>query len=353
MTVMLANWHHSRKLGRCWQFRSPFPKRLSLVLLCAAMALAFVMPVRAQQNPAQQYPSRAVRLIVASTPGSGVDIVSRIVAQKLSAGLGHQVIVDNRPGAGANLGAEIAAKSPPDGYTLFMGTPAHAINSSLYSGLNYDLVRDFAPISLVTTGQYMVVVHPSVPAHTVKELIALARAKPGALAYGSGGPGNSTHLAGELFNSLAGTKMLHVPYKGSGPALVDLVGGQIHVLFSNLTAGLPHVRSGRLRALAVTGPKRSPQLPDLPTVKESGPPDYVVTNYFGMFAPAGTPAAVIAKLNAEIAKAMHAPDVQSTLASEGAEPAPSSPGEFGAFIKSEISRWAAVVKISGLRPETR
>src|SRR4030095_1675152 len=300
------------------------PRRL--VLLCAVANFVFAATVSAQQNSAQQYPTRAVRLIAASSPGSGVDIVSRVVAQKLTSGLGQQVIVDNAAGAEGNLGAEIAAKAPPDGYTLFMGTPAHAINSSLYSGLNYDLVRDFAPISLVTTGQYIVVVHPSVPARTVKELVATERAKPGALTYGSGGPGNSTHLAGELFNSLAGTKMLHVPYKGSGPALVDLVGGQVHVLFSNLTAGLPHVRSGRIRALGVTGPKRSPQLPDLPTVRESGLPDYVVTNYFGLFAPAGTPAAVIAKLNGEIAKAMHAPDVQSTLASEGAQPAPRSPG---------------------------
>src|SRR5262249_9868069 len=272
---------------------------------------------------------------------------------KLSAGLGQQIIVDNRVGAGGNLGAEIAAKAPPDGYTLFMGTPAHAINSSLYSGLNYDLVRDFAPISLVTTGQYVVLVHPSVPARNVKELIALARARPGALAYGSGGTGNSTHLTGELFNSMAGTKMLHVPYKGSGPALIGLIGGQVHVTFSNLTAALPHVRAARVRALAVTGPRRSPQLPELPTVSESGLPGYVATNYFGMFAPAGTASAIIAKLNAEIAKAMHAPDVQATLASEGSEPATSSPEEFGAFIRSEISRWATVVKTAGLRAEGR
>ena len=301
----------------------------------------------------QQYPARPVRVIVASSPGSGVDIVARIVAQKLPAGLGQQVIVDNRAGAGGNLGAEIAAKALPDGYTLFMGTPAHAINASLYSGLHYDLVRDFVPISIVSTGQFVVIVHPSVPARTVKELIAVARSHPGALAYGSGGPGNSTHLAGELFNTMSKTKMLHVPYKGSGPALVDLVAGHVQLLFANLTAALPHMRTGRVRGLAVTGPKRSPQVPDLPTVTESGLPGYVVTSYYGLFAPAGTAAAIVARVNSEIARVMRATEVQASLATEGAEPASSSPEEFGAVIKSEIARWAAVVKTSGLSTEAR
>ena len=313
-------------------------------MLCGALLAA--LPAHAQQ-----YPSRAVRLIVASTPGSGVDIVSRIVAQKLSAGLGQQVIVDNRAGAGANLGAEIAAKSPPDGYTLFMGTPAHAINVSLFSGLNYDIVRDFAPVSLVSTGQYVVIVHPSVPARTIKELIALARRKPDGLAYGSAGPGNSTHLAGELFNSMAGTKMLHVPYKGSGPGLIDLMSGQIQVYFANLTAGLPHIRANRVRALGVTGHKRTPLLPDLPTVAEAGLPGYFVTGYFGVLAPTGTPPAIIGRLNTEIIKALRAPDVQSTLAAEGAEAAGGTPEEFAALLKSEVVQWAKVVKIAGLKPE--
>jgi tripartite-type tricarboxylate transporter receptor subunit TctC len=316
-----------------------------LILLGAALLAA------AAPADAQQYPSRAVRLIVASSPGSGVDIVSRIVGQKLSSGLGQQVIVDNRAGAGANLGAEIAAKSPPDGYTLFMGTPAHAINASLFSGLNYDIVRDFAPVSLVSTGQYVVIVHPSVPARTVKELIALARRKPEGLAYGSAGPGNSTHLAGELFNSMAGTKMLHVPYKGSGPGLVDLMSGQIQVYFANLTAGLPHIRANRVRALAVTGHKRTPLLPDLPTAAEAGLPGYFVTGYFGVLAPAGTPPAVIARLNTEIIKAVRASDVQSTLANEGAEAAGGTPEEFAALLKTEVAQWAKVVRIAGLKPE--
>jgi tripartite-type tricarboxylate transporter receptor subunit TctC len=315
-----------------------------LLLLCPA--LAAIAPAGAQQ-----YPARAVRLIVASSPGSGVDIVSRIVAQKLSAGLGQQVIVDNRAGAGANLGAEIAAKSPPDGYTLFMGTPAHTINASLLSGLNYDIVRDFTPVILVSTGQYVVIVHPSVPARTIKELIALARRKPEGLAYGSAGPGNSTHLTGELFNSMAGTKMLHVPYKGSGPGLIDLMSGQIQVYFANLTAGLPHMRANRVRALAVTGPKRSPLLPDLPTVAEAGLPGFSVTGFFGVLAPAGTPPAIVGRLNAEINKTLKAADVQSTLTAEGAEAGGGTPEEFGAMIKSEVVQWAKVVKIAGLRPE--
>jgi tripartite-type tricarboxylate transporter receptor subunit TctC len=328
-----------------------FQKSLSLVLLCATTYVGLVMPVFAQQN--QQYPTRAVRLIVASSPGSGVDIVSRIVGQKLTAGLGQQVIVDNRAGAGGNLGAEIAAKAPPDGYTLFMGTPAHAINVSLFSGLHYDLVRDFAPVSLVSTGQYVVVVHPSIPVPTVKELIALAKRKPGDLAFGSAGAGNSTHLTGELFNSMAGTKMLHVAYKGSGPALVDLISGQLQVMFANLTAGLPFIRANRVRALAVTGPRRSPLMPELPTVSESGLPGFTVTSYFGVLVPTGTQPAIISRLNTEIIKAVHAPDVQGRLAGEGAEPAGGTPDEFAAFIKSEISRWGKVVKIAGLSPEAR
>jgi len=275
------------------------------------------------------------------------------MAQKLSAGLGQQVIVDNRAGAGANLGAEIAAKAPPDGYTLLMGTPAHAINVSMYSGLNYDIIRDFTPVSLVSTGQYVVIVHPSVPARTVKELIVLARSKPGDLAYGSAGPGNSTHLAGELFNSMAGTKMLHVAYKGSGPALIELMSGQLQVMFANITAGLPHIRTKRVRALAVTGPKRSSQAPELPTVAEAALPGYAVTSFFGVLVPAGTPGAIIAKLNSEIVKAVLAADVQATLATEGAEAIGSSPEEFAAYIRAEIPRWTAAVKTAGLYAQAR
>jgi len=315
--------------------------------------ISLVALVAAAPAIAQQYPARAVRLIVASSPGAGVDIVARIMAQKVSTSLGQQVVVDNRAGAGANLGAEIAAKSPADGYTLLMGTPAHTINVSLYSGLNYDVVRDFAPVSLVSTGQYVVIVHPSVPARTAKELIAIAKARPGALGFGSAGPGNSTHLAGELFNSMAGIKMLHVPYKGSGPALIDLTSGEIQVMFANITAGLPFIRSKRVRGLAVTGPKRTPQAPDLPTVAEAALTGYSVTSFFGVLAPTGTPAPIIAKLNAEIVKAVHSTEVRSSLANEGAEGIGSSPEEFAAYIRAEIPRWSVAVKTAGLEGQVK
>ena len=300
---------------------------------------------------AQTYPAKPVRLIAASSPGSAVDIVARIVAPRLAEQLGQQFIVDNRAGAGGNLGAEIAAKAPPDGYTLFMGTPAHAINTALYRKLNYDLARDFAPVSQLTSGQYVIVVHPSLPVKSVKELIALARAKPGQLNFASAGSGNATHLAGELFKSLARVNIVHVPYKGSGPALTDLIGGQVQLMFSNLTSALPHVRTGRLRALAVTGEKRATVAPELPTVIEAGVPKYVVISWFGVLAPAGTSQGIIMRLNGEIERALRAPDVQERLAGEGAEPAPNSPERFAAFLRDEMMQWTKVVRSAGIRPE--
>ena len=309
--------------------------------------VALAQPVRADAA----YPARAVRLIAPSSPGSGVDIVARIFAAKVSEHLGQQVVVENRAGAGANLGAEIASKALPDGYTLFIATPAHAINSSLYSRLNYDLLRDFSPVSLITTGQYIVIVHPSVPAKTIKELIGLARARPGALSYASGGLGNATHLAVELFNSMAGIRMLHVPYKGSGPALTDMISGQVQVMFANLTAGLPHVKSGRLRALATTGEKRSQTVPNVPTVLESGLRGYVVTSYYGILVPLRTPSEIITRLNSEAVKVMSAPDMRERLAVEGADPFGSTPEQFAAFLRAEIGKWAKVVKAATVRAE--
>ena len=322
------------------------------IVLGLAVALGATPAAHAQQARADaSYPARAVRLVTPSSPGSGVDIVARIFAQKLTEQLGQQVIVDNRAGAGANLGAEIAAKAPPDGYTLFIATPAHVINSTLYSRLNYNLLRDFLPVSLITTGQYMVIVHPSVPAKTIKELIGLARARPGTLSYASGGPGNATHLAGELFNAMAGTRMLHVPYKGSGPALVDMISGQVQVMFANLTAGLPHVKSGRLRALATTGEKRSMTVPQLPTVSESGLPGYVVTSYYGILVPAGTSKEIVARLNAESVKAMAAPEMRERLAVEGADPTSSTTEQFRSFLQLETDKWGKVVKAANVRAE--
>lgn len=309
-----------------------------LVLLCGALAHAVAA------NMEGSYPTRPLRLITPSSPGSGVDIVARVFSQKLTNLLGQQVVVDNRAGAGANLGAEIAAHATPDGYTLFIATPAHAINSSFFHHLNYDLMKDFSPVSLITTGQYVVIVNPSLPAKSIRELIDLARKKPGALAYGSGGIGNATHLAVELFNTMTGTRMLHVPYKGSGPALVDLIGGRVQLMFANLTAALPHVKAGRLRALATTGEKRSRILPNVPTVNESGVPGYVVTSYYGILVPTETPKDIIARLNGKIVKTMSAPEMREQLAAQGADPTSSTPEHFRAFLQSEIDKWAKVVK---------
>jgi tripartite-type tricarboxylate transporter receptor subunit TctC len=316
-----------------------------------ATAMAMAMMGLACDGTAQAWPTKPVRVIAASSPGSAVDIVSRIIAQKLSEQLGQQVIVDNRAGAGGNLGAELAAKAPPDGYTVFMGTPAHAINTGLYRKLNYDLVRDFSPVSQVTTGAYMVVVHPSLPVKTLKELAALGRAKPGQLNYGSAGAGNATHLAGELFKSLTKTSIEHVPYKGSGPAMTDLIGGQVQIMFPNLTQALPPVKSGRIRALAVTSEKRSASAPEVPTGLESGIPGYVVTSWFGVLVPAATPRELVTRLNSELAQALRAPDVKTRLAADGAEPQTSTPEQFGVFIKAEIDQWTKVIREAKIAPE--
>jgi tripartite-type tricarboxylate transporter receptor subunit TctC len=315
-----------------------------VVIGCAAAAIA-------STAAGQAYPTKPVRMIAASSPGSAVDIVARIVAQKLGEQLGQQVVVDNRAGAGGNLGAELAAKAAPDGYTLFMGTPAHAINTGLYRKLNYDLIRDFAPVSQVTSGQYVVIVHPSLPVKSIKELIALARAKPGQLNYASAGSGNATHLAGELFSSAAHVKLVHVPYKGSGPALTDVVGGQVQLMFCNLTAALPQVKTGRIRALAVTGPTRAAAAPELPTVIEAGVPGYTVISWFGVLVPAATPRELIVKLNAELARTMSAPDVRDRLAADGAEPTTGTPEQFGTFLRAEITQWTKVIKNAGIVAE--
>jgi tripartite-type tricarboxylate transporter receptor subunit TctC len=314
-------------------------------------ALAVVAAALAVPCSAQSWPARPIRLIVASSPGSGVDLVARVLAQKLGEQLGQQVVVDNRAGAGGNLGAEVAAKSAPDGYTLFMGTPAHAINASLYRKPGYDFVRDFAPISLATTGHYVLVVNPSVPARSVKEFIALARVRPGKLNYASAGTGNATHLAGELLRALTAIDIVHVPYKGSGPALSDVIAGHVDLMFANLTAAIPHMKSGKLRALAVTGPVRAGSTPELPTLAEAGVPGYAVSAWYGVLAPSATPAEIVTRLNAEIGRALRAPEMRARLAADGADPAPGTPGEFARLIESEVATWAKVIKRAGITPE--
>ena len=300
---------------------------------------------------AQSYPVKPVRLIAASSPGSAVDIVSRVIAQKLSDQIGQQVVVDNRAGAGGNLGAELAARAPADGYTLFMATPAQAINTGLYRKLDYDLTRDFVAVSLLTIGHYCVAVHPSLPVTSVKALIALARSRSGQLNYASAGNGNATHLAGALFNRMARVDLVHVPYKGSGPGLTDLIGGQVQVMFPNLTAAIPYVKAGRLRALAVSGEKRSSIMPELPTVSEAGVPGYRVISWFGMMAPAAVPAEIVARLQRELTLTMRATEVRGKLAGEGAEPMASTPEFFATFIKSEITQWVKVVREARISAE--
>jgi tripartite-type tricarboxylate transporter receptor subunit TctC len=297
---------------------------------------------------AQSYPARPIRMIVASTPGSGVDIVARMMASRMSDTLKTTVVVDNRAGAGGTIGVQIASKAVPDGYTILMAAPSLPINALLVKPPPYDAIRDFAAIGQATTSHYVIVVNPALPVKSVKELIALAKAKPGQLNYGSGGNGNSTHLAGEYFKGLTGTDIVHVAYKGSGPAIVDLLGGQVQVMFANVVAVLTHMRSGRLRALATTAQTRAAATPDVPTVVESGVPGYVVTSWFGLLAPARTPQPHIAKLNAALVGALNDRETVERLAAEGAEAAPGAPEAFARHIASEMAIWGKVMKASGL-----
>jgi len=316
---------------------------LRVLSLCALAAL----PLFAG---AQNYPSRPVRLVVPFPAGGTTDILARAIAQKLSEGLGQQFVVDNRPGAGGNIGADIVAKSPPDGYTLLMGTVGtQAINVSLYAKMPYDAAKDFAPVVLVAGVPNILVVNPSVPVHTVAELIKLAKEKPGAINFASSGNGTSIHLSGELFKVMTGVQMSHVPYKGSAPALTDLIGGQVQLMFDNLPSALPHVKAGKLRAVAVTSAKRAPALPDVPTIAESGVPGFEATSWFGILAPAGTPRDIVTKINAEANKALQSAEMKEKLLSQGAEAAGNSPEFFGDYIRSETVKWAKVVKESGAK----
>ena len=301
---------------------------------------------------AQTWPAKPVRLIVPYPPGGSADILARAIGQKLAEGMGQQVVVDNRPGAGTAIGAEATAKAPPDGYTIMLGTvSSHAINPALNPTLKYDPVKDFAPVSLVASIPVALVVHPSLPVNTVKELVALAKAKPAALNFSSAGNGTSNHLAGELFKSMTGTYMVHIPYKGSAPALNDLIAGQVQLMFDLVLTTAPHVRSGTVRAIAVTGRERSSALPGVPTVAESGVPGYEVSAWFGFFAPAGTPAAIVNALNAETVKAMRLPDLRDRLASQGADAVTDTPEQFAAYVKEELGKWTRVVKASGMKAD--
>ncbi|MDE2003952.1 MAG: tripartite tricarboxylate transporter substrate binding protein [Betaproteobacteria bacterium] len=312
----------------------------------AAASLFPVSPAFAQAA----YPSKPIRMVVPFPPGGTTDILARAVAQKLSETWGQQVIVDNRPGAGGNIGSDLVAKAAPDGYTLLMGTVGtHAINPSLYARMPYDAQKDFAPVILVASVPNVLEVNPSLPVHTVQELIAYAKANPGKLNFASSGNGTSIHLSGELFKAMTGVKMTHVPYKGSAPALADLVGGQVQLMFDNLPSSLGLIKGGKLRAIAVTSTTRSSALPDVPTIAESGLPGYEASSWFGVFAPASTPPAIVDKLNAAIGAWLASPDAKEKLASQGAIAAGGTPADFARFIASETVKWAKVVKASGAR----
>ena len=300
---------------------------------------------------AQNYPTRPIRIIVVSTPGGSVDTMARAVGPKLAARWGQQVLVDNRPGAGGTIAAELVAKALPDGYTLIMGTVASfATNVSLYKSLPYDPVKDFAPITLVATQNLMLLVHPSVPAKSVKELVALAKKQPGNLSFASAGNGTGGHLSGELFKMLAQIDMLHIPYKGVQPALIDVVGGQVSLTFASIISAMPQVTGRRLIPLAVTGAQRSPAAKELPTMIEAGVKAYESATWYGLLAPAGTATDIVNKLNAEVVTALKNPDMHDRLSREGADPVGNSPAEFAKHIQVEIEKWRKVVKAAGIQP---
>ena len=313
------------------------------------VAVAGVL-ITLQTPPASSadYPVKPVRIIVGASTGGGVDITARMLAIKLSDLFKQQFVVENRAGASGNIGTEAAARATPDGYVLLMGTIGTlTINPGLYRNLSFDTVRDFAPIARAADATNILAVHPSVPARSVKELIAVAKLRPGELLYGSPQNGTAGHLAGELFNSLAGVKLVHIPYKGGAPAMIDLISGQLQLMFATTSTSVQHIRAGKLRALAVTTAKRAALVPELPTMIESGLPGFEVNNWYGLVAPAKTPAEVIAVLNRQVRTALEAPDVKEAMLKQGLDPAGGTPEEFGAYIRSELAKWSKVIRASG------
>jgi tripartite-type tricarboxylate transporter receptor subunit TctC len=325
--------------------------RTSVISTCKLLlAISVVDALVIRYSTAQDYPNRTIRIIVPFTPGGATDVVTRIVAQKVSEQTGRQVVTDNRGGAGGIVGAEAVAKAPPDGYTLVMGTSGtHAINASLYPKLSYDPVKDFAPVTRTALLPSMILAHPSVPATNVRELIAIAKKNPGQLTYASSG--SAQYLTGALFTSMAEIDMLHVPYKGGGQAMPAQLGGEVALSFSTVVSSLPHVKSGRLRGLAVTSAKRTPAAPEFPTVAESGLPGYEAVSWYGVLAPAGTPRDILMRLNMEIVRALKLPEVRQLMLAQGAEPVSESPEQFAALIKSDIAKWGDVVKKSGAKAD--
>jgi tripartite-type tricarboxylate transporter receptor subunit TctC len=322
-------------------------------IFCAVIgAAAALVGVPAAVHAQQQYPSKPIRFVVPYPAGGPLDTVARLLGQKVSEAVKQPLVIDNKPGAGGNIGADAVAKAPADGYTILMGAVAtHAINPSLYPNMPYDAARDFAPITQVASTPNVLVVNPSVPASSVREFIAYAKAHPGKLNFGSGSTGSAGHLAGELFKTMAGVEMTHVPYKGAGPAMNDLIGGQIQLMFDNLASSLGQVRAGKVRALAVTTARRSALAPDLPTIAESGLPGFDISTWFGVFAPAGTPRDVLERLHAEFAHALAAPELREKMLNLGAEPVGSTPDQFAAYIRAESEKYARVIRASGAKAD--
>lgn len=313
---------------------------------------ALLLFVTALGVGAQPYPSKPIKFVVPFTPGGSNDVLARVIGEKLSAAWGQPVIVENRPGAAGNIGAEVVAKAPPDGYTfLVAANNILAINPSLLANVPFDPVKSFAPVTLIGTVPVVLVVHPSVPAGSAKELIALAKTKPGSLSYASSGSGSPQHLAGEMFKSMAGIDVVHVPYKGAGPAVADLIGGQVQMLVGPVNSVLPHIKAGKLKALGAGTAKRIPALPDVPTIAESAVPGYETDIWISLVAPVGTPSEIVARMNAEIGRIFQMPDVREKLAAQGIEPVTSSPERLASLITSDLERWAKVIRSANIKAE--
>ena len=323
----------------------------SRTIRCALLAAGCACVAVAHGQSKDTWPGRPVRIVVPQTPGASTDLTARLIAQKLSPVLGQPVIVENRPGAGSIVGTELVAKATPDGHTLLVVASSITLNPIIHKNLPFDPQRDLTPITQLSSFPNMLVVNPTLPVKTVQDLIALAKSKPGALNYGSAGTATGTHLSAELFKYMTGTDMVHVPYKGGGAAMPALLGGQVQLMFSTTVTALPHVRAGKLRAIAVTSGKRWPSLPDIPSIAESGVPGYDHTPWNGFLAPAKTPRNVITRLNEEAAKILHMPDTRSLFTGEGAEPVGNKPEEFAAIIKSETAKWTKVVKAAGIQAD--
>jgi len=319
--------------------------KISQALFAIAAPLALLWPALSSQ--AQTYPSRPVRIIIPLSSGGTTDVPGRIVAQRLSETLGQQFFVENRPGAGGIIGADAVAKAKPDGYTLLLTATPHVITPGLYKSMPYNAVTDFAPVTRIASGPYVLVVHPSLGVNSIRELVALARAQPGKIDFASSGNGSAQHLVGALFASMAGVNINHVPYKGSGPATADMISGIVKLGFPGTPIAIPHLKAGRLKALGVTTSRRSAQLPDVPTIAEAGVPGYEAIVWVGLLAPLATPREIINRLNAEIVKMLRQPEVEQLLQASGVDPTPTTPEEFGAYVKSEFDKWQKVVKESG------